>query len=137
MNVTWAFPVGKTMSKTKLASCVVGFLFLCNFTLGQPATTQTHPLYPLNIGDKWTYRSVDLKTPAGKKEAPKKTVVEVAKQEVYTHKVTKEGKTVESKHVGFVLKSSSGSKEKFDHVVILDDGVHVIRRAKTEVSPPP
>src|SRR5262245_31473434 len=123
------------MRIAKLVSCVT-FLGMCGLAFGQqqpPPTTQTHPLYPLNIGDRWTYRNVDLKTPAPNTEQPKKTIIEVEGQESYS---SKDAKGEVKKHVGFILKSSSGKQEKHDHVVILEDGVHVVHRAKTALTPP-
>ena len=112
-------------------------LFACGYSFSQPAaTTQTHPLYPLNVGDKWTYRNVDLKKAASTTEPPKETVIEVERQEIYSQKVTKDMKVIVTEHVGFILKSTSGGKTSRDHVVILEDGVRCVHRAGTLINPP-
>ena len=47
--------------------------------------TQTHQFYPLNIGDKWTYRYVELR--ATKKAEVRRTVdIEVEREEIYKAK---------------------------------------------------
>jgi len=40
--------------------------FLAGTTPLVAQTAFTTPYYPLNVGDKWTYRAIDLKAPAAK-----------------------------------------------------------------------
>src|SRR5262249_45182130 len=122
------------MKKTILAGCVIAIFLASGFTFGQPeqATTQTHPLFPLNIGDKWTYRNVDLKKAAYKTEPPKETVVVVERQEIF--KQTENNKVTQ--HVGFILKSKSGDKTASDFYVILKDGIRAVHRTGTQITPP-
>ncbi len=101
------------------------------------------PFYPLNVGDRWTYRVLDLKAPPGKSDGKKKVVVEVERQEKFTRKVEKDGKVVledgkplMDTRVGFILKSTSGGKTTRDHVIVMDDGIHRIHAADTPITPP-
>jgi len=108
-----------------------------NALLAQTASTQ--PYYPLNIGDKWTYRHVDLKVIPNKGDAPKRTTVEVERQEIYEQKAAKESKDPKANvinRVGFILKNSSGGKTTRDHVVVLEDGVYRVTAAGTAMTPP-
>jgi hypothetical protein len=95
--------------------------------------TQTHPFFPLNIGDKWTYRYVELKA-AKKAEVPRTVEIEVEREELYQAK--NEKGVVVGLHGGFILKSTSGNKTQHDHVVILKDGVHRVSTAGTAINPP-
>jgi hypothetical protein len=97
-------------------------------------TAYTHPLYPLNLGDKWTYRVTDLKVAPAKTDKIKRTVVEVARPETYSQK---DAKGVVTNHVGFILKSTSGDKISEDHVVLLAaGGVFRVTLAGTPITPP-
>jgi len=92
--------------------------------------------YPLNIGDRWTYRVLDLKAAPTSADSKKKVVVEVERQEPYTRKVEKDGKSATETKIGFILKSTSGGKTTRDHVVVLEDGVYRIHAAGTPITPP-
>ena len=99
-------------------------------------TASTHPFYPLNIGDRWTYRVIDLKSPKTKLDSKKKVEVEVERQEPYMRKNEKDPKAPAETKIGFILKSTSGGKTTRDHVIVLDNGIHRIHAAGTPITPP-
>jgi hypothetical protein len=122
------------MKRTMLLSCA--FAFLCLQT-ARAQTPLVHPLYPLNVGDKWTYRVIDLKAPLAKADPKKIVVVEVERPEIYGRKnVDKNGKVTIEDKVGFILKSTSGGKTTRDHVIVLEDGFYRIHAAETPTNPP-
>ena len=94
------------------------------------------PYFPLEVGHHWTYRATDLKAPQGKGDPKRNVVVEVERKEVYSVKTTKDGKEVRNEYMGYILKSASGGKSTFDHVVVLTTGVHRIHAAETPINPP-
>jgi hypothetical protein len=122
------------MKRMILLSLALPFLWLQTARAQAPLTT---PFYPLNVGDKWTYRVVDLKAPLVKADPKKTVVVEVERPEIYARKnVDKNGKATIDEKVGFILKSTSGSKTTRDHVVVLEDGVYRVHAAGTPMTPP-
>lgn len=95
--------------------------------------TSTHSYYPLNIGDKWIYRYVELKSPQ-KEDVRRIVEIEVDRQEIYKAKNDKG--VVVSLHGGAIIKSTSGNKSQQDLVVVLKDGVYRIHTAGTTMNPP-
>jgi hypothetical protein len=102
-----------------------------------PAFAQTPPewrdYFPLKVGLKWTYLVND---DAKKKDAKKKVVIEVEREEAYARKETKNGNIVEEKYKGFILEISSGDKVQHDHVAVMESGVYRIHTAGTLINPP-
>ncbi len=122
------------MKRMILLSLALAFLSLQTVRAQAPLI---HPLYPLNVGDKWTYRVIDLKAPLVKADAKKTVVVEVERPEIYGRKnVDKNGKVTVEDKVGFILKSTSGGKTTRDHVIVLEDGIYRIHAAETPMTPP-
>ncbi len=106
--------------------------FLAGTTPLVAQTAFTTPYYPLNVGDKWTYRAIDLKAPAAKVDRFEKVVIEVERQDVYKYVKDKDEK---AENIGYILKNSSGGKTTRDYVIVLSDGVHRIHLAETPITP--
>lgn len=91
---------------------------------------RTSEFYPLRVGNQWTY-----KVTAG--DAPvQKVVITVDQQENYQYKFTQNNKEITESIVRFRLKTVSGSKELFEHVAVLADGVYRFTTAGKEITPP-
>lgn len=118
----------------------ISFVFLLASLAPLPAQPALkgidYPLYPLNVGDRWKYRVIDLKAPQPKADPKKKVVVEVERHQIFTRKVTINAKETTENKVGFILKSTSGGKTTRDHVIVLEDGIHRIHAAGTPITPP-
>lgn len=100
------------------------------------AQLQTTPLYPLKVGTRWTYAVTGGKDDA-KDDAKKSVTIEVEREEPFVRKKKgADGKDIEFKNTGFILKMTSGAKEQRDHVVVLEDGVYKVRVADTQMKPP-
>ncbi len=112
------------------------FLFAC----AAPMMAQTPPLkspyYPLEIDSKWTYRVRDAKTAEAKADPAREVVILVEREEIYTRKENKDGKDIETKHTGFLLRMTSGAKVTRDHVIILEQGIHRIHASGIPMNPP-
>jgi hypothetical protein len=112
----------------------LSFVCVCTGVVhAQPPLTTT--VFPLSVGSSWTY------IVRGGKDSPKdekKTVeVEIEREEPYLRKKKDgEGKEVERKYVGYIMKMTSGAKTLMDHVVVLEDGVYRIYASKTPIDPP-
>jgi hypothetical protein len=85
-----------------------------------------NPLYPLRVGNKWTYRANDDQT----------IVVRVAKaEELETgEKDKKTGTPVKAK--GVTLEISSGGRTLTEQVAVLPDGVYRFSSAGKKIEPP-
>lgn len=101
--------------------------------------------YPLKVGNRWTYvasGSTSAKDPQKKADkgkdadASKKVVIEVERAEDYVRKDMKDGKPIEEKFPGFILKLTSGDRVARQHVAILADGVHRISENDRTITPP-
>jgi hypothetical protein len=46
------------------------------------------------------------------------------------------GKVAPEKRTGYLLKTTSAGKDAFDHVVIMEEGIHKVHVAKTQMTPP-
>lgn len=79
-------------------------------------------LFPLKVGNKWTYRSKN-----------DTIVVEVTKAESFTEKMP-DGK--DKKYPGFLLTMTSGNKSLTDHIVRKPDGFYRTSTAGRTISPP-
>lgn len=115
----------------------VCLLFACAApALAQPALKT--PYYPLEIGQKWTYRIKDLAAPQPKGNPAREVVVEVEREEIYSSKDKEKmgAKEVDTKHTGFILKMTSGDKVTRDHVVVLEQGVHRVHASGIAMTPP-
>ncbi len=105
------------------------------------ATAQGKPYdfayYPLKVGQRWTYLAKDVRA-TGSGEAPvRRVVVEVEREEPYIEKkLSKDGKEIDTKYIGFLVRSTSGGKTTRDHVVVLADGVYRVHAAGTPITPP-
>jgi hypothetical protein len=89
--------------------------------------------YPLKVGHRWTYRATDIRQ---KSDQRREVVIQVDREEPYLQPVKKGEETVMEKRVGCLLKSTSVNKMTFDHVVVLEEGVHRIHSAGTKIDPP-
>jgi hypothetical protein len=88
------------------------------------AQVQTTDLFPLKVGNRWTYLASNPGAEGQAKEEAKRVIIEVEREEVY------------QKNVGYILKMTSGGKTTRDHVVVLADGIHRVHAAGTPISPP-
>ncbi len=114
-------------------------LLLTPFAWSAMATTQAPEIgnyYPLRVGDTWIYQVFDHKAKQG--SSNRTVVVEVEREEIYVRpKMTKDGKEMpEKKFDGHILKSTSGGKTTRDHVVRMEDGIHRVHAADTQITPP-
>lgn len=114
--------------------CLLLGLLCTGATLAQPPLKT--PYYPLEIGQRWTYRLRDASAPQPKGGQVREVVVEVEREEPFTRKETKGDKELEVKHTGFLLKMSSGDKVTRDHVIVLEQGVHRIHSSGMALNPP-
>lgn len=112
------------------------FLLLASFQSLNAQSSIQSLYYPMHVGDRWTYRVLDLKSSNAKMDTKKKVVVEVERQENFTRKIPNDPKGNSETRIGYILKSTSGGKTTRDHVVVLEDGVHRIHAADTPISPP-
>ena len=118
-------------------------LVLLAALLAVPAPAQDEqgfntPYYPLQVGNKWTYRADTEKArpDAKNRGGSQKVVVEVTKKEPTSRTVTKEKKDVKEKVASYVLKISSGDKTQFEQVAIFSDGVYRLQAAGKKIEPP-
>lgn len=81
----------------------------------------THGLYPLKVGQQWTYRS------------GKETVVIRVEKEVPIDVGSTDKK---DRVIGFLLKIGSGPREVAEQVAVLDDGVYRFSSAGKAITPP-
>lgn len=79
-----------------------------------------NPYYPLQVGNKWTYKA-----------GGQKVVIEVMKKESLTRPNDKM-----KKYPGFTLKITSGDKSMTEQVAILNDGVKRFQAAGKVIEPP-
>lgn len=107
--------------------------------LAQPLQRFTYPLFPLKVGQRWTYRRIDLKSPQAKADPKKLVVIEVAKETPF-QRTTFKDKEIKEQFVGYQLKMSSGDKagreSTFDQVVVLADGIYRVQTAGMPTNPP-
>jgi hypothetical protein len=101
--------------------------------VAQPAGSE---FYPLKVGQQWTYQVFDLKSAQPMKNPSGTVVVEVEREEPFVRMKPMAGKNVEERFAGFILKSTSGGKTTRDHVAILEEGIHRIHAAGTQMTPP-
>jgi hypothetical protein len=110
---------------------VIALVASAPFAAAQPKETY-YDFYPLKKGYRWIYRATDAKS-----AQPKKTIIEVDRQEVYTRTVKKGKEDVQESFIGYILKQTSGSKISHDYVVVIeDDGLYRIHTAETPANPP-
>lgn len=112
---------------------VAGSMFLgVASSFAQPALKTD--FFPLAKGYQWTYLASEPKMPSGK---ARRVTVTVDREEPYVEKkLEKDNTTTTKKYGGFLLKSVSGDKTTFDHVVVMPDGVHRLHTAGTPLTPP-
>jgi len=84
--------------------------------------------YPLKVGNRWTYVATDLKGGQAKADKKQKVVVEVVREETYIENLLVDGKMVQEKHKGFVLKSISGGKTSDDFVLFTEKGLDILEK---------
>jgi hypothetical protein len=101
------------------------------FGQGQPKVD----FYPLKVGHRWTYIATDLKAGQAKADKQQRVVVEVEREEIYVEKLTVQNKAIEEKHVGFLLKSTSGGKTTHDFVLFTEKGLDVMDKEAKEKDP--
>jgi len=89
--------------------------------------------FPLKIGNRWIYRSIDgpstdaKSIPLATGGVIRKVLIEVDRLETHERMgKDQNNKDIVEKFAGFLLKSTSGGKTTFDHVVVLREGVHRI-----------
>ena len=87
-----------------------------------------NPLYPLRVGNKWTYRAND----------DQKVVVHVVKAEdLEMDKKDKDGTPINKVKVkGVTLEISSGGRKLAEQVAVLADGVYRFSSAGKKIDPP-
>ena len=101
---------------------LIAIAVVCFSASAARAQLQT-ALYPLEVGNRWTYVVHNAKDKG--KDNTKKTVdVEVERREPY------------QKHIGYILKNTSGAKVTTEHVVVMEDGVYKVQAAETLLTPP-
>lgn len=91
--------------------------------------------YPLKVGNTWTYLATDLKSPQPKAD-PKRTIIEVEREEKFAYKESKDGKEIDKSLPGFLLKKTNGDKVQRDHVYVSEQGVFQAKVAGREITPP-
>ncbi len=116
---------------------LIASLVCATFVLAQEPVLLQSELYPLKVGTRWTYRVHDKKAEPNKALPIRRVVIAVEREEVYAEKkLEKDGKEKLEKYVGYILKSTSGSKSTLDHVVVTRQGVLKVHTAGTPLTPP-
>jgi hypothetical protein len=106
--------------KRLLLTCLLALVVTLASTAWAQDRRFTHDLYPLKVGQQWTYRS------------GKETVVIRVEKEVSIEITRNEKK---DQVISFMLKIGSGPREVAEQVAVLDDGVYRLSTAGKATSP--
>jgi len=125
------------MQLSRIWAWVILLLVVC---AGPSQTQEKKPLvletnlYPLKVGNQWSYKVTSGNAP----DAPvQKVQVTVDQQEVYDFKYVRDKKEIIEPIVRYRLKVVSGSKEPlFEYVAVLGDGVYRFTSAGKDITPP-
>jgi len=107
--------------KRLLLTCLLALVVTFTTAAWAQDERYTHPLYPLQVGHQWTYRS------------GKETVVIRVEKEVPID-INRNGK--KERVISFTLKIGSGPREVAEQVAVLDDGVYRFSTAGKATTPP-
>jgi hypothetical protein len=125
----WIVPMLKSISLAILT------LSICVGIAASQGPDKKIDFFPLKVGHRWTYAHTDLKAGPAKADKKQKVVIDVESEEPYVVTKTVEGKAIEEKSLGYVLRSTSGGKTTRDYVVQMKDGLHRVRTAGTPLTP--
>ncbi len=107
-----------------LGICAI-FCF-AGFAVSQEAKRFDHELYPLQVGNKWTYRA-----------GAEKVHIQVVKEENFTRKMKgADGKESNVTIAGYLLNVSSGNKILQEHVAVMEEGIYRLSAAGKQIQPP-
>lgn len=121
------------MHKTSVLAILVLTAFI-GLTPGQ-GPEKKFDFYPLKVGHRWTYAATDLKPGQAKADKKQRVTIEVEREEFYTVNILVQGKMVQEKHPGYLLKLTSGGKTAHDFVLFTEKGLDIMDKEAKDKDP--